>query len=52
MRLVCDGYDRNGIAESLGLKPTSVKSHLEVIYRKLDVSNRVEAAIKIKELGM
>jgi len=52
MRLMCDGFERNDIAEKLGVKPYTVKSHLELIYKKLDVSNRVDAVLKIKELGL
>ena len=50
MRLMCDGYSRNEIAVEMGLKPNGVKSHIELIYRKLDVSTSVEAIMKIKEM--
>ncbi|MCL2033129.1 MAG: LuxR C-terminal-related transcriptional regulator [Oscillospiraceae bacterium] len=52
MRLMCEGCSRNEIAERTGLKPSGVKSHAELIYRKLDVVNSIEAALKIKELGL
>ncbi|MCL2108447.1 MAG: LuxR C-terminal-related transcriptional regulator [Oscillospiraceae bacterium] len=52
MRLMCEGCSRNKIAEQMGLKPNSVKTHTELIYRKLDVSSSVEAILKIKELGV
>jgi LuxR family maltose regulon positive regulatory protein len=51
MRLLCEGFSRNEIAESLGLKPYTVKSHLELIYKKLDAANSVDAVIKINSLA-
>jgi len=50
--LLCEGCSRNTIAERMGLKPYTVKSHIELIYRKLDVSNSVDAVLKIQELGI
>ncbi|MCL2003399.1 MAG: LuxR C-terminal-related transcriptional regulator [Oscillospiraceae bacterium] len=52
MRLMCEGCSRNAIAERMGLKPSGVKNHIELIYRKLDVSTGIEAVLKIKELGV
>ena len=52
MALLCEGCSRNEIAERMGLKPYTVKSHIELIYRKLDVSNSVEAILKTQELGL
>ena len=52
MQLMCDGYSRNEIVEKMGLKSSGVKSHIELIYRKLDVPNIVEAILKIKELDL
>jgi len=52
MSLMCEGCSRNEIAERMGLKPNGVVSHTTLIYRKLDVSNSVEAILKIKELGI
>ncbi|MDR2572037.1 MAG: LuxR C-terminal-related transcriptional regulator [Oscillospiraceae bacterium] len=52
IRLMCQGHTRNEIAEKMGLKPYGVKSHMELIYRKLDVANNVDAVLKIKELGI
>ena len=50
-RLLCEGLSQQAIADKLGLKVTGVKSHLQLIYKKLDVSNGVDAVLKIKELG-
>jgi LuxR family maltose regulon positive regulatory protein len=52
MKHLCDGLSRNQIAEMMGLKPTAIKSHTILIYKKLDVSSSVDAIIKIKELGL
>ena len=52
MLMLCEGCSRNEIAEKMVLKPYTIKSHIELIYRKLDVSNNIDAIIKIKELGI
>ncbi|MCL2718641.1 MAG: LuxR C-terminal-related transcriptional regulator [Lachnospiraceae bacterium] len=52
MSLLSKGCSRNEIAEKMGIKPYTVKSHIELIYRKLDVSNNIEAVLKIKEYGI
>ncbi|MCL2216109.1 MAG: LuxR C-terminal-related transcriptional regulator [Defluviitaleaceae bacterium] len=52
MRLMCLGHSRNEIATQLGLKPYGVKSHTTLIYNKLNVSNGVEAVLKINELSL
>lgn len=52
MRYLCDGLTQKGIAEEMGLKPSAIKSHMILIYKKLDVSNSVDAMIKIRELGI
>ena len=46
------GCSRNEIAAIMGLKPNGVKSHTTLIYKKLDVSNSVEAVLKIKALSL
>ena len=52
MRYLCDGLTHNQIGEKMGLKHSAVKSHMILIYKKLDVSNGVDAMIKIKELDI
>ena len=52
MALMCEGLSRNEIAGRMDLKPNSVKTHVELIYRKLDVSSNIDAVLKIKELGV
>jgi len=52
MRLMCEGCSRNEIAKKMGLKPNGVKSHTTLIYKKLDVSNSIDAVLKIKALSL
>jgi LuxR family maltose regulon positive regulatory protein len=52
MRLLCEGFSRTEIAKKMGITPYGVKSHLGLIYKKLDVPGGVEAVMKIKELGL
>ena len=52
MRLLCDGLSRNEIAGRMGITLYGVKSHMKLIYKKLDVPGGIEAVIKIKELGL
>ncbi|MCL2249262.1 MAG: LuxR C-terminal-related transcriptional regulator [Oscillospiraceae bacterium] len=51
MHLMCAGHSRAEIAKKMGLKPSGVKSHAQLIYQKLSVSNSTEAILKIKEYG-
>ncbi len=44
--LVVDGLTNSQIAEKLHISVHTVKAHLEAIYDKFGVSNRVQAAIK------
>lgn len=43
--LVADSLTNKEIASSLGISPATVKRHVENIFRKLGLRNRVEAAI-------
>lgn len=52
MGYMCEGFTQKEMAEKMGIKPSGVKSHVTLIYRKLDVSNSVDAMIKIRELGV
>ncbi len=52
MRHLCDGLAQKMIAEKMGLKPSAVKSHMILIYKKLDVTSGVDAMMKIRELGL
>lgn len=45
LRLLAHSMTNREIASRLGISPATVKRHLENILRKLQVRNRVEAAI-------
>ena len=46
MNLIMQGYHNPKISEILCISEHTVKAHLESIYEKLQVSNRVQAIIK------
>ena len=46
------GLINEEIAQKLNISVHTVKAHLEAIYDKLSVSNRVQAAIKAVILGL
>lgn len=50
--LMCDGYSYRKIAQELGVQFSTVRSHIELIYRKLDVSSMDEAILKIRRLRL
>jgi DNA-binding NarL/FixJ family response regulator len=54
LALVSDGLRSIEVAERLGITEATVKVHLSSCYRKLDVSNRVQAALLYRghERGM
>ncbi|MDL2234082.1 LuxR C-terminal-related transcriptional regulator, partial [Ruminococcaceae bacterium OttesenSCG-928-L11] len=39
MKLMCEGYSYRQIAELTGVKFSTIRSHIELIYKKLDVPN-------------
>jgi PAS domain S-box-containing protein len=50
LRLAAQGQNRPEIAESLGIRPATVKTHFEHIYEKLDVPDRAAAvAVALRE---
>jgi two-component system, NarL family, response regulator DevR len=51
LRLVSQGYSNREIATSINLSENTVKSHLQEIFRKLEVRNRVEAALVATQEG-
>jgi DNA-binding CsgD family transcriptional regulator len=51
LALVSQSLTNREIASSLGISPATVKRHLENILRKLQVRNRVEAAIYSLTMG-
>ncbi|MCL2816348.1 MAG: LuxR C-terminal-related transcriptional regulator [Oscillospiraceae bacterium] len=52
LRFLRDGITHKEMAEKMGLAPSTIKSHMNLIYKKLDVSNGVDAIIKIQEQNL
>jgi len=52
MRLLCQGKTYKEMAEGLGIKQSTLRSHLELIYSKLEVTNMSDAIKKINTLGL
>ncbi len=52
LRLIGKGYTNKEISERLSLAASTVKSHLNNIYSKLNVKRRTEALIKSRELEL
>lgn len=50
LRLLGKGYRNRQIAESLGLSPTTVKTHVARIFKRLEVGDRTDAVIKALRL--
>ena len=48
--LMCKGYSYRKIAEEMGIQFSTVRSHIELIYNKLDVSTMDEAILKMRRL--
>ena len=46
LRLVAGGKDNDEIARELYISPHTVKNHISSILLKLEVSNRIEAAVR------
>ncbi|PYY16385.1 MAG: hypothetical protein DMG61_04485 [Acidobacteria bacterium] len=51
-RLVATGHSNRQIAERLILSEQTVKNHIQSIFRKLAISNRVELTIQIRRLNL
>ena len=49
---LAQGFTNEEIANRLHISVHTVKAHLEAIYDKLGVSNRVQAAIKAVVIGL
>ena len=51
LKLVAKAQTNKEIATTLGISPSTVKRHLENIFRKLHLKNRVEAAVSAVRIG-
>jgi DNA-binding NarL/FixJ family response regulator len=51
LRLISEGFSNREIAERVHLSENTVKSHVQEIFRKLEVRNRVEAALRAVQDG-
>ena len=51
LRLIAAGFSNRQIASRIHLSENTVKSHIQAIFRKLDVGNRVEAALRASNEG-
>lgn len=51
LRLIAAGFSNREIAGRVYLSENTVKSHIQEIFRKLDVGNRVEAALRASREG-
>lgn len=52
MALLCEGKSYREMSEALGVGRPTLRSHLSLIYKKLDVTNESDAIKKIKALGI
>lgn len=52
LRLAADGLANREIADQLCLAESTVKSHLNTIFRKLDAKNRTQAVAQARQLGL
>lgn len=52
LRLLRDGHSARGIARRLATSPRTVEKHLEHIYRKIHVNDRLNAVRVAQEVGV
>lgn len=52
LTLIVEGASNKAIAQTLAISPSTVKTHLEVIFRRLGIRNRTEAASRALALGL
>jgi two-component system response regulator DevR len=51
LRLISEGYTNREISERVHLSENTVKSHIQELFRKMGVRNRVEAALRATKDG-
>jgi len=52
MKLLCLGHSYEEMAQILQIKKSTLRSHLELIYSKLDVTNMLDAIARIEEMKL
>ena len=52
LRLIASGLSNREIAEDLVVAVSTVKSHINHIYGKLDAKSRIQAVAKARKLGL
>ncbi len=52
LKLMCEGRTSQEVADTLFIGKRTVDFHLVGIYRKLNVSNRIQALVRARELGL
>jgi two-component system, NarL family, nitrate/nitrite response regulator NarL len=52
LSLLADGLGNKQIAAQLGISPSTVKTHLEVVFEKLEVATRAEAVAVAVRRGL
>ena len=52
LKMVCEGKKSREVANELYIGKRTVDFHLQGAYRKLDVTNRMQAFARARELGL
>jgi DNA-binding NarL/FixJ family response regulator len=52
LRLIANGKDNAEIAEALHISPKTVKNHISNILMKLQIENRIQAAVYAVRSGI
>ena len=52
MRLLCEGKSYREISDEMNIKIPTLRSHIALIYKKLDVTQGTDAVVKINSLGI
>ena len=48
---MCQGYNNKKIASALNISLNTVRNHIDAIFEKLDVNNRIQAVLVALEAG-
>lgn len=52
LRWISFGASNKVVAQKLGISPSTVRTHVESVFRKLDCSTRAAATLKASQLGL